>query len=204
MKSIAIYYRVSTDHQDYHSQKQEVENWLDDLPTQKKPEKIFIYKDKGVSGKIVERDQYQKMLSDAFNRKFDTIVVYRLDRLSRNATDAIQILLELDKFGVGFISVTQPILNLGKDNPFRRTILAAFAELAEIEREAIVARVKAGLNAAKKRGTVLGQPKKYGDKEVIKAKQLKENGKSYREIAKELHLSVGTISKILNHEKPII
>lgn len=197
MKNIAIYYRVSTDAQDHRSQIQEVETWLADLPEDKKPQKITVYEDKGVSGKITEREQYQKMLQAAFNRRIDTIVVYRLDRLSRNATDAIQILLELDKYGVGFISVTQPILNLGAENPFRRTILAAFAELAEIERETIVARVKAGLRAAKSRGVKLGQPQKYNDEDVAKVHQLRSEGKTYRDIAAIMELSVGTISKII-------
>lgn len=198
MKKIAIYYRVSTDSQDYDSQKTEVEDWVNNLPDPKKPSKIFIYQDKGVSGSISNREQYQNMLKDAYNYKFDTIVVYRLDRLSRNATDAIQVLLELDKYGVGFISVTQPILNLGADNPFRRTILAAFAELAEIERETIVARVKAGLKAAKNRGVKLGQPIKYTNKDIEVIRSLKNKGKSYRQISSEIGLSIGTISKILN------
>lgn len=197
MKNIAIYYRVSTDAQDYRSQIQEVETWLAELPEDKKPQKITVYEDKGVSGKITEREQYQKMLQAAFNHRIDTIVVYRLDRLSRNATDAIQILLELDKYGVGFISVTQPILNLGAENPFRRTILAAFAELAEIERETIVARVKAGLRAAKSRGVKLGQPQKYTEDDAARIHALRAEGKKYREIAKEVGLSTGTISKIL-------
>ena len=80
--------------------------------------------------------------------------------MSRNATEAIQTLLSLDQLGIRFISVTQPVLNLGPENPFRRTMLAAFSEIAEIERETIVGRVRAGLDAAKRRGVKLGRPKK--------------------------------------------
>ena len=86
--------------------------------------------------------------------------MYKLDRFSRNATDAIRTLLDLDECNVAFVSVTQPVLNLGHDNPFRRTMLAAFAEIAEIERQTIVQRVKAGLEAAKQRGIKLAHPKR--------------------------------------------
>src|SRR5690606_31809948 len=100
----------------------------------------------------------------------------------------IKTLLELDEYGVGFISVTQPVLNLGHSNPFRRTMLAAFAEIAEIERETIVQRVRSGLDAAKKRGIKLGAPIKASPEKQKLARDLRAAGRSYREIAEELEL----------------
>jgi DNA invertase Pin-like site-specific DNA recombinase len=152
MKHIGIYYRVSTDKQDFASQKTAMEAWLKGLPEDRKPLSIQEFKDHGMSGKNSRRKAYQDLIRCAFEQRIDTIVVYRLDRLSRHATEAIQILLSLDQAGVGFISITQPVLNLGLDNPFRRTMLAAFSEIAEIERETIVSRVRSGLEAARKRG----------------------------------------------------
>ncbi len=192
MKKVAIYYRVSTDKQDLASQQQVVENWFNDLPDSKKPVKIMTFMDVGVSGKTTKRPGYQDLLKTAFEGKIDTIIVYRLDRLSRNANHAIKILLELDEVGVAFISVTQPVLNLGHENPFRRTMLAAFAEIAEIERETIVARVKAGLEAAKKRGTKLGAPRKFDQATQETARRLKAEGLSFKKIADQLGVSVGT------------
>jgi DNA invertase Pin-like site-specific DNA recombinase len=121
--------------------------------------------------------------------------------MSRNATEAIQTLLSLDGAGVAFISVTQPVLNLGHENPFRRTMLAAFAEIAEIERETIVLRVKAGLEAAKKRGVKLGPPLKVSPEKQLEAKRMRDEGKSYREIARALNLSYGAIYKLVNAEE---
>lgn len=197
MKKIAIYYRVSTDKQDLASQKTAIQTWLDDLDDKKKPQKILIFQDHGISGKTTNRPGLQAMLDAAYSGKIDTIVVYRLDRLSRNATTAIKMILNLDEAGVAFISVTQAVLNLGHENPFRRTMLAAFAEIAEIERETIVARVKAGLEAAKKRGVKLGAPKKYDEEKVRKAHTLKKEGLSFRKISKELGVSLGTVSKMM-------
>jgi DNA invertase Pin-like site-specific DNA recombinase len=195
MERIAIYYRVSTDKQDLDSQKVAVDRWLAELP--KKPKSVHIIQDEGMSGKHENRPGYKELLGLAINRKIDTIVVYRLDRLSRNATVAIKTLLELDEYGVGFISVTQPVLNLGHANPFRRTMLAAFAEIAEIERDTIVARVRSGLEAARRRGVVLGAPVKVNDDAVAKARALRGQGLSYKDIAAELNISVGSVHKAL-------
>lgn len=198
MERIAVYYRVSTDKQDLDSQKVAIERWIADLP--KKPKSVHVIQDEGISGKHENRPGYRELLGLAVQRKIDTIVVYRLDRLSRNATVAIKTLLELDEYGVGFISVTQPVLNLGHSNPFRRTMLAAFAEIAEIERETIVARVRSGLEAAKKRGVVLGAPVKVTEDVVSRARELRAAGRSYKEIAEELEVSVGSIHKALKSE----
>lgn len=196
MKSIGIYYRVSTEKQDLDSQVQAVERWIDDLPQDRKPKKIQVFQDEGISGSTSKRPGYQALLECAHQKKIDTIVVYRLDRFSRNATEAIRVLLGLDEYDVGFISVTQPVLNLGHENPFRRTMLAAFAEIAEIERQTIVTRVKAGLEAAKKRGTKLGPPTKVSDEDRIAIESKRKQGMSLRAIANELGLSYGTVQKL--------
>jgi DNA invertase Pin-like site-specific DNA recombinase len=200
MKNIGIYYRVSTDKQDLASQKGAVEKWIEELPLLKKPKKTLVFKDEGISGKTTNRPGLTALMDAAFKGQIDTIVVYRLDRFSRNASTAIRMILSLDDAGVAFISVTQPVLNLGHENPFRRTMLAAFAEIAEIERDTIVARVRAGLDAAKKRGVKLGAPKKYDDELIAEARRLKEEGCTFRDISKKLSISLGTISKILKEE----
>ena len=145
MHKYAIYYRVSTEKQDLESQKFSIQKWFEDLSKKnKKPNSIIVFKDEGISGRTTNRPGFKKMLEAAYAGKIDTIVVYKLDRFSRHATTAIRLILSLDDVNVAFISVTQPVLNLGHENPFRRTMLAAFAEIAEIERETIVARVVVG------------------------------------------------------------
>lgn len=196
MKSIGIYYRVSTDRQDLDSQRHAVENWLAKLDPDKQPKRVTVFSDEGMSGNKLNRPGYQALLAAADAHKIDTIIVYRLDRFSRNASDAIKTLLSLDECGVAFISITQPVLNLGHENPFRRTMLAAFAEIAEIERQTIVTRVKAGLKAAQERGVKLGQPSKIDDSLRLKVQEGREAGLTYRAIAKDLQLSYGLIYKV--------
>lgn len=198
MKNIAIYYRVSTERQDLCSQQQAIDDWL---AKQQKPRKIYTLKDEGYSGSSQQRPAYQELMKLAISGHIDTIVVYRLDRFSRSASNAIRTLLELDEHGVGFISVTQPVLSLGHDNPFRRTMLAAFAEIAEIERETIIARVKSGLQAARKRGVKLGRPQKDTAELLHDVRALREEGLSYREIALRVKLSPGKVHSMLNGKK---
>jgi DNA invertase Pin-like site-specific DNA recombinase len=198
MERIGIYYRVSTEKQDLDSQKNAVEQWLRDLPAAKKPTiEPLVFSDEGISGRTLNRPGFQALLETAYARKIDTIMVYKLDRFSRDATTAINLLLNLDQAGVAFISVTQPVLNLGHENPFRRTMLAAFAEIAEIERETIVARVRAGLDAARKRGVKLGAPSKVSEEKQKEARAMKAQGLSYKAIAARLELSVGSVHKMI-------
>ena len=198
MQRIGIYYRVSTEKQDLDSQKNAVEQWLRDLPAARRPTlEPLVFSDEGISGKTLNRPGFQALLETAYARKIDTIVVYKLDRFSRDATTAINLLLNLDQAGVAFVSVTQPVLNLGHENPFRRTMLAAFAEIAEIERETIVARVRAGLDAARRRGVKLGAPAKVSEEKQREAIALKAEGLSYKAIATRLRLSVGSVHKMI-------
>ena len=195
MERVAIYYRVSTDKQELASQKHAVEKFLAEHP--KKPKKTYVIEDEGFSGKDHSRPGFRELMRRAMAREIDTIVVYRLDRFSRDANVAIRTLLELDQYGVAFISVTQPVLNLGHDMPFRRTLLAAFAEIAELERETIVARVRSGLEAARKKGKRLGAPVKLSADKQMQARILQGQGYSMNSIAKEIGLSVGSVHRLL-------
>jgi len=196
MQHLGVYYRVSTDKQDLASQQTAFQAWLQALPEEARPLSVEVFQDFAQSGKKSQRAAYQQLLKAAFEQRIDTIVVYRLDRLSRNATEAIQVLLTLDQAGVGFLSLTQPVLNLGLDNPFRRTMLAAFSEIAEIERDTIVSRVRSGLEAAKQRGVRLGPPQRWTRQEQLRVRQLRELGWSYRRIAHELTMSHGAAQKL--------
>lgn len=195
MHHLGLYYRVSTDRQDLASQKRAIEGWLETLPAP--PVSIVEYEDMGISGSHSLRPQFQQMLQDAFAKKLDTIAVYRLDRFSRDASSAIQLILQLDTCGVAFVSVTQPALNLGHHVPFRKTMLAAFAEIAEIERDTLIARVKAGIHAARTRGVVFGAPRKCTLERQEQAQQLRRDGYTMRQIAALMELSVGSVWGLL-------
>lgn len=187
MKNLAIYYRVSTDKQDLASQKHAVETWLEGLDPQ--PESVRVIKDHGFSGSTTKRPGYQQVLQLAAEGEIDTIVCFKLDRFSRSASSAIRTILDLSEKGVGFVSVTQQALNLTKNNPFRNTMLAAFADIGQIERETISERTKAGLAVARARGKRLGRPKVGTAAQIRQVQRLRESGASFRDIAAQVGLS---------------
>lgn len=199
MRHAAVYYRVSTDRQDYESQKMVVEEWL---KMQKSKPKITVIEDYARSGADKNRPGYKKLMELIRSGKIDTVIVYRLDRFSRDATSAIRAILEMDELGVAFVAVGQEALNLGHKVPFRRAILAIFAELAEIERSITIERVKAGLAAARKRGVKFGAPIKVSAEVIATVVQKRKEGATFKQIAKAVGLSVGSVhSAFLNAEK---
>lgn len=202
MKDLGIYYRVSTGKQDFASQKSAIKAYLGQLSEASRPQTIIEFKDHGQSGMNNEREAYQALIKAALEKRIDTVLVYRLDRLSRSATEAIQLLLRLDQVGVSFISVTQPVLNMGLENPFRRTMLAAFAEIAELERDTIVSRVNSGLDAARKRGVKLGRPRDL-EREVMESiEALRAEGLSFGKIATLLGMSKTSVQRLSKEGRP--
>lgn len=186
MKRIAVYYRVSTNKQDTDSQRNAFKVWYESLA--EKPAYVEFC-DPSSSGNDSSRPQFNRMLNFARGGNIDTIVSFSLDRFTRKATEALQLILELDEVGVSFYSLTQPVLNLGPDVPFRRMILAMMAEIAQIERETIVRRVKAGMENAKANGKVLGQPTRLTRSMHHSMLLMKSDGKSVRAIAE--HFGTG-------------
>lgn len=195
MKKVAIYMRCSTNKQDLEMQKRHILDWLDNHQKQSDL-KIRWFTDAGCSGKNMNRPGMIELLKCVGSRQVDHVICYRLDRLSRNAITAIKLVMDMASQNIGFVATDQPILNLGNDNPFRHTMVAAFAEIAQIERETTVARVRAGLEAAKRRGKKLGRPEVISRDDIRRAAQayLDKKG-SLRAIAKQFNVSHNTVRK---------
>ena len=199
MFRIAVYYRVSTYEQTLDMQKLSVERWIEGFERDNGKCKVTVYEDIGKSGSDNDRPEFKKMITHAEEQRFDILLVYKLDRLTRDATTAIRMVLNLDSMGVEFVSATQRIFDHGV--PFRRVMIALFAELAQMEREMIVERVKAGLDAAKARGVKLGAPTKKSEDIVNRAIELRDSGYTYKAVARKLSVSVGTIHSIIRKHK---
>ncbi len=189
----AIYARVSTDTQDIDSQTHAIMQWMSTRPV---PTSITKYTDLGISGSRDDRPQFQAMLADIAAGRIDTVVVYRLDRLSRTATTALQLLINWIQSGLEFWAVDQPALSASKDDPFRLTKLAMFSELAQIERETTVRRVKAGLAAAKARGVKLGRQHRLTQEQMGELRTLRDQGNTCRQLAKHFGVSVSTAARM--------
>ena len=132
-----------------------------------------------------------KWLEDARKRKFDVLVVWKLDRLGRSLKDLINTLDELGTLGIDFLSYEN---QLDTSTPTGKLVFHVIGAVAEFEKDIIRERVKAGLENAKRKGKKLGRPS-VSNFLLEKAKTLRSEGLSYRKIGKRLGVDEGTIRK---------
>jgi len=157
-----------------------------------------IYTDKVSSTK-----EERKSLSKLFNyvREGDTIVVWKLDRLARSLIHFTKIMTELEEKGVKFRSITEPFIDTTDRSSHSEFIINIFAALAQLERDIIIERTKAGLESAKRRGKILGAPtgisKKNQQKAVLCEEYFKEGKLSVSDICERLVISRATYYKYL-------
>jgi site-specific DNA recombinase len=116
-------------------------------------EAYIIYEDEGFSGKNTQRPEFQKMLHDAENKKFDVLICYKLDRVSRNVSDFSSFIEALDKYGIGFISITE---RFDTTSPMGRAMMYISSVFSQLERETIAQRVKDNMIELAKDGKWLG------------------------------------------------
>ncbi|MBZ9635891.1 recombinase family protein [Clostridium sp. FP1] len=128
-------------------------------------EKFIIYEDEGFSGKNIKRPQFQKMLSDAREKKFNVIICYRLDRISRNISDFSTLINELDSLHISFISVNE---QFDTSTPMGRAMMYIASVFAQLERETIGERVRDNMLEMAKNGRWLGgqTPLGYESKKI--------------------------------------
>src|SRR3990167_4806542 len=190
MKSVkcAIYVRVSTlDKQDVGMQSRELQEYAE----KRGWEIVRTYEDKA-SGTNVNRKGLKDMLTDARKRKFDILLVWKLDRLFRSLRDCMNGLHELMELNVDFISLKDT--GIDTSTAQGKLLLAIVASFAEFESSMIRMRVRAGLEHARSKGQRLGRPQVRDDSAIRK---LHAKGLSQRQIAAELGLSKGSVQNAL-------
>ena len=202
---VAIYARVSTDEQDTANQLLQLRAWC----AAAGHEIVNEYIDQAVSGSksAKKRPKFAALLVDAHKRRFDIVLCWALDRLSREGMMAtVDYLQQFASYGVTFHSYTEPLLST--DNELVRDILlAVMASLAKQERIRHVERVKAGIERDRTRGTKSGEP--IGRKPIAAAKEkairaaLTAGGKGIIKIAREIGVGVGTVHRIAREVRAV-
>jgi len=186
---IAIYARVSTDKQDTENQLAQ----LREFATKQGWQITREYTDYE-SGSKSDRIEFRQMFEDASRRKFDLVLFWALDRLSREGVlETLQHLNRLTSYGVGFRSYTEQFFD--SCGVFKDAIIAIMATLAKQERVKRSERTKAGLARVKAAGKALGRPHLAVD--ASKAALLRARGLSGRAIARELGISEGSVRRLL-------
>ena len=182
----AIYARVSTLNggQDPTMQTRELEEYC-----QRRGWEVFdCYVDNGVSGKKDSRPQLNRMMQDAHERRFDVVVVWRFDRFARSVSHLLRALETFNSLGVQFVSLSEQV---DTSTPTGKMVFTVLGAVAELERNLIVERVRAGLRHARAKGKLLGRPRKSID--AAQVMSLRAGGASWRTIARTMRVSVGTV-----------
>jgi DNA invertase Pin-like site-specific DNA recombinase len=135
-------------------------------------------------------------LADALShlRKGDSLVVWKLDRLGRSVKGLVDLVAEIERRQIHFRSLTDGI---DTKTPAGRFFFHVMASLAQMERELIVERTRAGLDAARKIGRTGGRPRRMTAGKVESAKQLLAAGMPPRDVARNLGVSVPTLYRWL-------
>ena len=189
-KTIAIYARVSTD-------KQKVDMQLNELRQFAARSGWTIYEeyiDQNFTGTNTNRPAFQEMMDAARKRRFDVLLVWKLDRLSRSLKDLINTLDTLGACGVDFISYDN---NLDTSTPTGKLVFQIVGAVSEFEKDIIKERVVAGLANARLKGKRLGRPP-ISCSILDKAKKMRSAGLSFRKIGKQLGIDEGAIRKRFN------
>ncbi len=147
-----------------------------------------VFQDQGISGAKAERPALSKLLEHV--REGDEVVVWKLDRIARNTRNLLDLVDDLKALGVTFRSVTEGISTTGAMGKAMITIMGA---LAELERDQIIERTKAGLASAKARGRLGGRPPKVTDAKMELCRKMFREGQSANEIAQILGISRATV-----------
>ncbi len=176
----AIYARVSTFDQEPENQLAEIRRYI-----AARGWTAVEYVDRGISGAKDRRPALDRLLIDARRRRFDVVVVWRLDRLGRNLRHLITLLEELQALGIAFVSLNEGIDATTPAGKLQMHILGA---IAEFERARIAERVKAGLQRARAQGKRLGRPRKAPTTIVVP-------GGSVREAARVWGVSKSTAAR---------
>jgi putative DNA-invertase from lambdoid prophage Rac len=192
---VAIYARVSTSDQSCEMQLHELREYVARLRWEVSDE----YVDSGFSGASASRPQLDRLLRDARLRKFEAVLVWKLDRWGRSVAHCVRSIQELASLGIRFLSPNESI-DTGTESPMSKFLLHLFAAFAELEREIIRERVRAGVRAAKARGASLGRPQRVFRRD--EARRLRAEGMSWRKIAEKLGVPMSTVIDACRSENP--
>jgi DNA invertase Pin-like site-specific DNA recombinase len=154
-----------------------------------------VFQDQGVSGSTAARPGLDRCLDHL--REGDVLTVWKLDRLGRNTQHVLAVVDDLTSRGIGFRSITEGLRTEGAMGKAMLTIMAAFAQL---ERDTMIERTRAGLAAAAANGRKGGRPRIVDDAAATKARNLRDKGVTAIDIAKMLEVSRATVYRCLATE----
>ncbi|SCG82673.1 putative DNA recombinase Stage IV sporulation protein CA [Proteiniborus sp. DW1] len=152
----ALYARQSRDKKDSISIESQFEFCMKEVP---EGVEVRKYKDKGYSGKSIERPEFQKLLKDIEKGIIEKVIVYRLDRMSRSTLDFARLMDYFKKYNTEFISTTE---KFDTSTPIGKAMLSIVMVFAQLERETIQQRITDNYYERGKKGMFLGGNVPFG------------------------------------------
>jgi DNA invertase Pin-like site-specific DNA recombinase len=191
VKRAAVYTRVSS--LDQHLETQSLD--LHQMAIQRGYEIVQEYADR-LSGAKAKRPGLDRMMADARRGRFDVVLVWASDRVARSVKHFLEILDELNRLNIEYVSFREQIDTAG---PLGRAIVVIIGAVAELERNLIVERVRAGMRRPRLEGTHIGRNPLVLDHDAIHRERCQ--GQSLRQIAKGHRISTATVQRVL-HKRP--
>lgn len=194
MKRAILYLRVSTTDQTTANQERE----LREVAGRMGCEIVRVYKDHGISGAKGRdrRPEFDRLLRDAAQRKFDMVMAWSVDRLGRSLQDLVSFLSELHALHIDLFLHQQ---GLDTTTPSGKAMFQMMGVFAEFERAMIAERVRAGLRRARDEGKRLGRPPIGPELEKriqVALNARRRTGEGVRGIAKRFGVDPSTVQRI--------
>jgi DNA invertase Pin-like site-specific DNA recombinase len=188
VKRAALYLRVSTLDQHPETQLHDLRG----LAAQRGFEIVQEYTDR-MSGAKSKRPGLDQMMADARRGKFDVVMVWAFDRLARSVRHFLEVLDELSHLNIEFVSFREQIDTGG---PLGRAMVIIVGAIAELERNLIIERVRAGMRRAKLEGRRLGRAPLNVDRDALLRDR--SRGQSLKQIAKLHGISKASVIRVLH------
>ncbi len=182
----ALYVRCSTASQDIDLQVDALRRYAD----QRGWRDVEIYSDQGVSGSKSRRPELDRLMADVGAGKIFVVACWKIDRLGRSLRHLLETMEEFRERGVDFVSVTE---QLDTSSAAGKMVFGVIGCIAEYERSLIIERVRAGIAKAKASGKKLGRPPRVTEFQLVKARGLRAEGRSWRMISQAVGLPISTV-----------
>lgn len=192
MKRAALYLRVSTVDQHPETQLHD----LRQMATQRGYQVVVEFTDR-ISGTRAKRPGLDELMRGARRGQFDAVLVWASDRIARSVKHFLEILDELNRLNIEFVSFREQIDTGG---PLGRALVVIIGAIAELERSLIIERVRAGMRRARLEGRHIGRKPLELDTTGIIGDRAR--GLSLRQIAKGHRISTATVRRVLGAQQP--
>jgi len=182
---VALYARVSTSDQSPESQLRDLRQYAEARGFE-----ISEYVDTGFSGTKQNRPALDRLMDDARKRHFDCILVWPFDRFARSTKHLLIALEEFRALGIQFISYQE---NIDTTSPLGQALFTIVSAVAQLERDLIRERVRAGLRNARAKGKKFGRPPAKVDADRVA--ELRREGFSWSQVCRTLNVSKGSAQR---------